>query len=393
MPNALSSTYPGTQATSTLGLHSTDFFATPNATAFARHINERLSWGFGIFVTQVDSQSATAESQFSGVTSLTASPSNAQYQQRIDSQQASALYHIGPGIGWQVLPSVRIGASLFATYGKQSYFFQYLQSVQSDDGTAVYYDMLEQRGSSSYIGAQTQVGVQWDVTDDWHAGFVVRSPEFVLKSSQNEADVSAMASDTPRSYQMPSFELDEYTYCCFAVDPSCVQDTSVTGCNGASTGYSCTGSVPPDSTDLTLECSVGVPDPTSGSTTDYCCLTGDTFVSGTCEADAAVADCAGGSYGFSCVGTNTPDQTDPTLVCSDGAPDGSNTDFCCLVMQDSSSSCAPDASVTSRCTAPGSFGFKWTSAMDDPMALDPSLTCEPGVVDADGASEDFCCTN
>jgi len=78
-------------------------------------------------------------------------------------------------------------------------------------------------------------------------------------------------------------------------------------------------------------CSIGVPDATTSTSTDYCCLDA-TFASGTCAQDDTVGSCTTpGSYGFKCAGSDTPDQTDMTLTCSTGVPDadGTSTDFCC----------------------------------------------------------------
>ena len=187
--------------------------------------------------------------------------------------------------------------------------------------------------------------------------------------------------------------VDDVTFCCFTTAPTCMLDSSITGCSGTSTGWSCTGSDAPDAPDTTLECSVGVPDPTSSGTTDYCCLTGETFPAGTCAANPTVAGCAGGSYGFTCAGSDTPGQTDSTLICDFGVPDGSSTDYCCLPPQATFNSCAPDSALASTCTTAGSFGFKCTSTADDPTAVIPTLTCSAPTPDPDGTSQDFCCTN
>jgi len=113
---------------------------------------------------------------------------------------------------------------------------------------------------------------------------------------------------------------------------SCAADSSVT-CTGGADGYSCTSTDAPDDSDPTLECSIGVADPTTATSTDYCCLP-STFSWGTstcAQDDSVTGGCTtAGSYGFSCTGSDTPDQTDMTLTCSTGVadPDG-NTDFCC----------------------------------------------------------------
>jgi hypothetical protein len=186
-------------------------------------------------------------------------------------------------------------------------------------------------------------------------------------------------------------------FCCTAgggtstivITSTCSADASVTGCAAPSAGYSCTATDPPDSMDPTLICSVGV---ASGGDTTYCCLSGETFAAGTCAQDLSVASCVGGSYGFSCAGTDTPDQTDPSLTCSIGVVSGSDTLFCCLSSQYSwtAGTCGPDDTIGT--CQPGSFGFK-CAASDTPDQTDPTLVCSTGVPDADGISTDFCCTD
>jgi hypothetical protein len=105
---------------------------------------------------------------------------------------------------------------------------------------------------------------------------------------------------------------------------TCATDTSVT-CTGNAVGYQCTSSDSPDQEDSTLNCSTGTPD---GSNTDYCCIPLTSGV--TCAADSSVSGCQAGSYGFSCTGTDTPDQDDSSLTCSTGTPGtGGETLYCC----------------------------------------------------------------
>ena len=105
------------------------------------------------------------------------------------------------------------------------------------------------------------------------------------------------------------------------VSSGCGQDSSV-ACRGG-TGYSCAiGSVPSDD-DSSLACSVGV----AASDADlYCCVS---FTSTTCARDDSVTGCAGYSFGFSCTGNDSPDQTDSSLVCSAPVDGGNALLYCC----------------------------------------------------------------
>jgi|HubBroStandDraft_5_1064220.scaffolds.fasta_scaffold151393_2 hypothetical protein len=109
-----------------------------------------------------------------------------------------------------------------------------------------------------------------------------------------------------------------------APSSGCTQDSSVSGCDDPSTGYSCDNGDTPDQEDSSLVCSVGTP---SGDLTLYCCIQ---FTSSTCSADPSVQGCTGDSFGFSCTGTDTPDEADSSLNCSTPTPGaGGASLYCC----------------------------------------------------------------
>jgi hypothetical protein len=101
----------------------------------------------------------------------------------------------------------------------------------------------------------------------------------------------------------------------------CGQDSTVSCDQGA--GYSCTGNDTPEDTDSSLACSDGVE--VDGATL-YCCVT---FASSTCMPDDTVVGCTGYSYGFSCTGSDTPDQADSTLDCSQPTQANGALLYCC----------------------------------------------------------------
>jgi hypothetical protein len=96
-------------------------------------------------------------------------------------------------------------------------------------------------------------------------------------------------------------------------------------CAGGATGFSCTGGATPDTSSLTCSTGTDMPDGTTG----YCCID-FSGSSSTCSPDDSVSGCESPSYGFSCAGSDTPDETDSSLTCSSGvvASDG-YTEFCC----------------------------------------------------------------
>ncbi len=114
---------------------------------------------------------------------------------------------------------------------------------------------------------------------------------------------------------------------------SCGPDSSVS-CSGSATGYSCNaGDPPPDANDSSLVCS----EPTSAGDLDtYCCYSYTVASGSTCEQDDTVSSgCQPGSYGFSCTGSDTPDQDFGSNLNCSGATAGTDAQgasaslYCC----------------------------------------------------------------
>jgi hypothetical protein len=164
---------------------------------------------------------------------------------------------------------------------------------------------------------------------------------------------------------------------------SCGPDATVTGCMG-SDGYSCpAGSQPPDATDTTLICS----DPVASGPDDiYCCYTSPTFPAGTCAYDQTLDQACDamdtGALGYSCQGTDTPEQTDSSLTCS---VDQGNGQFCCTT-GGGGGGCGPDATVTG---CMGSDGYSCPAGSQPPDATDTTLICSDPA--PSGSSDAYCC--
>jgi hypothetical protein len=119
-------------------------------------------------------------------------------------------------------------------------------------------------------------------------------------------------------------------FCC-VTGSACAYDSSLS-CETGAVGYNCTGSADPNSVDSSLICS----EPNANNS--YCCFT-QAYASGvttsTCTQDQTVQGCvpnAAGqtSYGFSCTGSDTPDQDFSSITCSTGTAGTGATLFCCV---------------------------------------------------------------
>jgi hypothetical protein len=177
----------------------------------------------------------------------------------------------------------------------------------------------------------------------------------------------------------------ETGYCCgVGATSQCVVD-DLAGCGDGSTGYSCTNGVLPSATDPSLSCGAGV----TGNDGDelYCCIAG---TASSCARDMTVAGCTGGSLGYSCTSIDTPTQSNPLLDCSTPTPgvDGSSL-YCCIGFSSTAGSCAPDASVAG-CAA-NSYGFSCTST-DTPDQTQPALVCSTATQGPNGELL-YCCSS
>ncbi len=177
----------------------------------------------------------------------------------------------------------------------------------------------------------------------------------------------------------------EIGYCCgVGATSACTVDTAA-GCSDGSTGYSCTNGVLPNESDPSQTCGQGVAGPNGDAL--YCCITGTTS---SCAADASVVGCTGGSSGFSCTSADTPSQGNPALACSSPTPgEAGSLLYCCIGLTGSTGSCAPDSSVVG-CTG-NSFGFSCTST-DTPDQTQTSLVCSTAT---SGPDNDllYCCSS
>jgi hypothetical protein len=195
-------------------------------------------------------------------------------------------------------------------------------------------------------------------------------------------------------------------YCCFQSigddDSSCTPDDAVTEtCDDPGAyGYQCSSGEDPTALDSSLTCSAGVPDP-DGVATDFCCAyAGDGSSGGSsgsgappgCAIDPTVDCSASGADGYSCAVGDNPQGADGTLSCSTSTA-GADGDvlYCCFPWTYGDATCTPDDELTIECSDPGAYGYQCSSPADDPVSLDPGLTCSSGVADPDGVHTDYCC--
>lgn len=110
-------------------------------------------------------------------------------------------------------------------------------------------------------------------------------------------------------------------YCCAPFGQywnDCTLFTSVPGCVGESFGFSCAGPESPSDADASLACSGGTMSDEGAML--YCC--NSVVLPPACAANPTVTGCEGASIGYSCAGGATPTQLDAALACTPGSAGG-----------------------------------------------------------------------
>jgi hypothetical protein len=176
-------------------------------------------------------------------------------------------------------------------------------------------------------------------------------------------------------------------YCCAPYTlyyTDCAVDTTIVGCVANSFGLSCGGDTAPNEADASIACTPGTQ---KGTTTAYCC--NSAVMPATCAADANVLGCGDPAIGYSCAGTDRPDGN-ASLACTSGEPTKEGaTSFCCIPFQPAAAACQSNPDVI-RCGSDQSYGFSCIGSLT-PESENPALTCEPSTPATGTTETTYCC--
>jgi hypothetical protein len=149
----------------------------PVALTYVRDLSKSASIGLGVFMPENDACSVT--STLSTQTFFTEFPDvPADFQQRVEIAWKRSAYAVGPGLGWEVLPGLRLGASLLVTLRFDDRHYLSLVEAHTAGTYEVQRQSLRQNDSgTTMVGARVAVGVQWQPHERFSLGLMVRSPE------------------------------------------------------------------------------------------------------------------------------------------------------------------------------------------------------------------------
>jgi len=206
-------------------------------------------------------------------------------------------------------------------------------------------------------------------TNDEKSGAAIKpvcEADPVVGCGANRAGYLCLGVDSPEtldaSLSCPSIFTGGSACCTLGPSASTCQADATVACMGGTSGYSCSGADTPAQANAV----VCEPGKARGNVTTYCC---GAYASATCTHSTTVTGCP--DYAFSCTGTAKPWDTDARLRCGQGNASGDSMLFCCSVRDPSApNTCAPDPTLECDPT----IGYSCTGT-DTPSDDDPSLTC------------------
>jgi hypothetical protein len=221
IPRAFLTTLP--VGSTALDMNSADLFSVPHALAVVRRVSGSVAVGASLYITGRDVR--TGENQ---LTVTGAAPpgfgSIAQYQEYVDLNTDFTHYAAGGAIGWQVTPSVRLGAGLFGTYAKITAVGGTLADIRALNGPA---NMTpaeaflgqEEKLSLSFLGLRATAGGQWEPRRGVTLALMVRMPEYIVASSDSTTKIDTQGNAVPgvppdiahAAFQHPPYHLPALT--------------------------------------------------------------------------------------------------------------------------------------------------------------------------------------
>jgi len=180
-------------------LGSTEMLSVPSAVVATRRLSDDLTFALGIFSPVQDLFTTSTMLRTEDSVAGEGGSLDFDYSQRIQLSAQAARYCVGPAVGWQVSPRLRLGLSVFAVYDTtevSTSFWVDLDVPQTEPpsrAVVLFFDEL----STVAVGMQAVLGLQWNVTGPWHGGVTLRSPILRLYSDADFAATEVEAGTAP----------------------------------------------------------------------------------------------------------------------------------------------------------------------------------------------------
>ena len=173
IPGAFRVALPGGSASSSLT--SIEPLVRATSTVYTRYLGRGVTVGAGHFVNTYDFY------DYSGRLTDLDGKLGAAYDTRVQVDGMTTRRHLGPTVGWQIRPRIRIGMSLFFTYESQRDEGRIWAKVGPDagniDNNYLTGDVDIKRTT---YAAEAVFGLQWEFIRNLHLGLAVRTPRLAI---------------------------------------------------------------------------------------------------------------------------------------------------------------------------------------------------------------------
>ncbi len=177
------------------GESTVEILTIPSGISYARPLGKKVHVGFGVFSPSASdsvlrSSTDTARPGGSGTLQLAVA-------------ETDSTYDFTGGVGWEVTPSLRVGASLAVGYDSTFATTQVLLRTTTADDDVV--ESFSTTDSYKFFSLQLRAGLQWDATRRLSVGVSVQSPGVAVAGYAHETTSSVVASAS----QPPEFGADD----------------------------------------------------------------------------------------------------------------------------------------------------------------------------------------
>jgi hypothetical protein len=157
-----------------------DWVLVPSMVAYVRELKPRLNGSFGIYVPQTQDYLLQARLKTNEGTEWTAVQ-----------REAGNAYYAGFGIGYELLPNLRVGGSLLGVYATDNSSVALAGGAKSDSRVHAVGITLSSIESSREYGVTARCGLQWDVLPELVLGLTVYAPSVTLLRVLDQASLLA----------------------------------------------------------------------------------------------------------------------------------------------------------------------------------------------------------
>ena len=170
IPDAFHIALPGGRSQSAQ-LTNAQALALTSSTVWSRYMGRGVTVAAGHFANHFDRY------DFTGVLEDRTGTSGLNYAARVQVDGMSTRHFFGPSVGWQIIPRLRIGGSLFVTYeytrDEGRIWMQAGPTPELIDKNFIAGDIDLKRQT---YGVEAILGLQWEFVPSWHLGLAFRTP-------------------------------------------------------------------------------------------------------------------------------------------------------------------------------------------------------------------------